>query len=165
MLSPALQFDADVTAISDALSGSTPDFTAAFQDLVNAPANITGAFLNGYGDVNVDTLLTDLGLNTLLTDLGITVPPTATADLGGLLRSAGSLLNGLDITEMVGVACPNVLCATFDIPSTAVGPIASLIGLGQAVAEAIGWSWRRQPARRAVERALSSVWGCRYGRL
>jgi hypothetical protein len=140
LLSPALQFDADETAISDAFSGSTPDFTTAFQDLVNAAANITGAFLNGYGDVNLDTLLTDLGLNTLLADAGIIVPPTATADLGGLLSPGGSLLNGLDITEMAGVACPNTLCATFDIPSTAVGPIASMIGLDQAIAEAIGWS-------------------------
>jgi hypothetical protein len=41
---------------------------------------------------------------------------------------------------MLGVACPNTLCATFDVPSTAVGPIASMIGLDQAIAEAIGWS-------------------------
>jgi hypothetical protein len=67
------------------------------------------------------------------------VPSTLTADLGGLLSPAGSLLNALDFTESLGVACPNVLCATFDVPSTAVGPIASMIGLGQAIAEVIGW--------------------------
>lgn len=134
LLSPALQFNADVTAISDALDSSTPDYTTAFQDLINAPANITGAFLNGFGDVNVDTLLTDLGISD------VSVPSTLTADLGGLLSPAGSLLNGLDFTEMLGVACPNTLCATFDIPSTEVGPIASMIGLEQAIAEAIGWS-------------------------
>lgn len=134
LLSPALQFNADVTAITDALDSSTPNFTAAFQDLLNAPANITGAFLNGYGDINVDTLLTDFGIS----DAG--VPSSLTADLGGLLSPAGSLLNGLDFTEMLGLGCPNPLCATFDIPSTAVGPIASMIGLDQAIAEAIGWS-------------------------
>ena len=134
LLSTALQFNADATVISDALDSSTPDFTTALQDLINAPANITGAFLNGYGDVSLDTLLTDLGISDA------SVPSTITADLGGLLSPAGSLLSGLDLTEMLGVACPTTLCATFDIPSTAVGPIASMIGLGQAIAEAIGWS-------------------------
>jgi hypothetical protein len=33
--------------------GSTPDFTTALQDLANMPADITNAFLNGYGDVDL----------------------------------------------------------------------------------------------------------------
>jgi len=52
-LSPVLEFNADITAIGDALGGSTPDLTTAFQDLVNMPADITNTFLNGYGDVDL----------------------------------------------------------------------------------------------------------------
>ncbi|MBV8291645.1 MAG: hypothetical protein JOY55_07470, partial [Mycobacterium sp.] len=144
LLGTGLQLHDDVTAISDALSAS--DFTTAFQDLLNAPANITGAFLNGFGDINVDTLLTDLGI------ADVSLPPTLMADLGGLLSPAGSLINGLDFTEMLGIACPNTLCATFDVPSTAVGPIASMIGLDQAIAAAIGWSGVGNPLA-----ALSSL--------
>jgi hypothetical protein len=139
LLSPALQFSADVTAISDALDSSTPDFTTAFEDLVNAPANITGAFLNGFGDIPLSTLLADLGIT------GVTLPPglSADIDLGGLLSPGGSLLNGIGFSDSFTVATLPILgnvTASIDVPGTAVGPIASMIGLDQAIAEAIGWS-------------------------
>ncbi len=130
-LSPVLQFNDDITGIADALSGNNPDLTTALQDLVNMPANLTNAFLNGYGDVNV---------NALLTEFGITVPAsglTPEVDLGGLLSPAGSLINGLGFTDTLGDC--SIACATFDVPTTAVGPIASMVGLDQAIAEAIGW--------------------------
>jgi hypothetical protein len=47
MLSPVLEFNADLTAIGDALGGGTPDFMTALQDLANMPADIINAFLNG----------------------------------------------------------------------------------------------------------------------
>lgn len=76
MLSPVLEFNADVTAIGDALGGSTPDLTTAFQDLANMPADITNAFLNGYGDVDLTPLLQDVGITLpSLTFLG--PPPTS----------------------------------------------------------------------------------------
>jgi hypothetical protein len=130
-LSPVLQFNDDITGIADALSGANPDYTTALDDLGDMPANLTNAFLNGYGDVNLDTLLTDFG---------IAVPASGIAgeaDLGGLLSPAGSLINGFGFTDTLGNC--DIACATFDVPTTAVGPVASMVELSQAIAEAIGW--------------------------
>ncbi len=131
-LSPVLQINDDVTGIVDALSGSNPDYTTAFDDLLNMPANVTNAFLNGYGDVNFDALLTEFG---------ISVPSSSStldADLGGLLSPAGSLINALGFTDTLGDC--SIGCATLDVPTRAVGPLASMVELSQAIAEAIGWS-------------------------
>jgi hypothetical protein len=136
-LSPILQFNDDITSITAALSGATPDYTSAFNDLADLPANVTNAFLNGYGDINLDALLADFGIAPLDTDA------TLTADLGGLLSPAGSLIDGIGISDSVG-AC-GVVCATFDVPATAVGPIASLFLQDQAIAESIGWDGVGQP--------------------
>jgi len=130
-LSPALQLNDDITSIVDALSGSNPDCTTALQDLANMPANVTNAFLNGHGDVNLDTLLSELGITVPASGL------TGEVDLGGLLSQAGSLLNALGFTDTLGDC--SIACATFDVPTTAVGPIASMIELSQAIAESIGW--------------------------
>jgi hypothetical protein len=130
-LSPALQFNDDVTGISEALSGADPNYTTAFDDLLNMPANLTNAFLNGYGDVNFDTLLSDLGVTPPATDIALDV------DLGGLLSPAGSLIDGVGFTDTLGDC--SIVCATLDVPTTAVGPLASLFEMDQAVAESIGW--------------------------
>lgn len=62
MLSPALQFHDDITAISGALSGAGgPDLGTAFQDLPDLPVNMTNAFLNGYGDVDLLPILDQFG--------------------------------------------------------------------------------------------------------
>jgi hypothetical protein len=37
------------------------------------------------------------------------------------------------------------VCATFDAPETAVGPLASLFEQDQAIAESIGWDGVGQP--------------------
>jgi hypothetical protein len=128
---PLLQLNDDVTAITTALSGSSPDYTTAFNDLLDMPANVTNAFLNGYGDISLDTLLTDFGIASPSTDA------TLTLDLGGLLSPAGSLINGIGFTDTLGDC--SIACATLDVPSTMVGPIASLILEDQAIAESIGW--------------------------
>jgi hypothetical protein len=136
-LSPYLQFTDDITGISAALDGANPDYPTAFDDLVNMPANLTNAFLNGYGDVNLDTVLTDLGI----------APPATsavfTADLGGLLSPAGSLIDGIGFSDTIGNC--SVVCATLDVPTTAVGPLASLFEQDQAIAESIGWDGVGQP--------------------
>jgi hypothetical protein len=128
---PLLQLDNDFTEISAALSGASPDYTTAFNDLLEIPANVTNAFLNGYGDISLDTLLTDFGISSPTTDA------TLTLDLGGLLSPAGSLIDGIGFSDTLGNC--DIACATFDVPSTAVGPIASLILEDQAIAESIGW--------------------------
>jgi hypothetical protein len=129
--SPILQLNDDITGITAALSGANPDYTTALDDLANAPTNLTNAFLNGYGEVNLDSLLTEFGITSPATDAALQV------DLGGLLSPAGSLINGIGFTDTLGDC--SIACATLDVPSTAVGPIASLFEMDQAVAESIGW--------------------------
>jgi hypothetical protein len=136
-LSPYLQFNDDITGISAALDGANPDYPTAFDDLLNMPANLTNAFLNGYGDVNLDTVLTDLGIATPPTDVALT------ADLGGLLSPAGSLIDGIGFNDTIGDC--SVVCATLNVPETAVGPLASLFEQDQAIAESIGWDGVGQP--------------------
>lgn len=134
-LSPYLQFNDDITGISAALGGAS--YTSAFDDVLNMPANLTNAFLNGYGDVNLDTVLTDLGIATPPTDIALT------ADLGGLLSPAGSLIDGIGFSDTFGYC--GAVCATFNVPETAVGPLASLFEQDQAIAESIGWDGVGQP--------------------
>jgi hypothetical protein len=131
-LGPIVQLDNDITGIVAALSGPTPDWTTAFQDLLNMPANLTSAFLNGYGNIDLSTLLSDFGAQLPASDANLVL------DLGGLLSPGGSLINGIGFSETLGDC--SIGCATFDVPTTEVGPIASMIGLEQAIAEAIGWS-------------------------
>jgi hypothetical protein len=88
MLSPVLEFNADITAIGDALGGGTPDLMTALQDLANMPADIINAFLNGYGDVDLMSLLQDVGislpaLSFFGTDANLT---DVTVDLQPVLR-------------------------------------------------------------------------------
>ncbi len=136
-LSPILQLNDDVTAITAALGGATPDYTTAFNDLADMPANVTNAFLNGYGDISLDTLLADFGATSPATDASLFF------DLGGLLSPAGSLINGIGFSDHLGDC--SIACATFDVPATAVGPIASLFLQDQAIAESIGWDGVGQP--------------------
>ena len=130
-VSPLLQLNDDITGITAALSGANPDYTTALDDLANMPANLTNAFLNGYGDVNLDSLLTEFGITPPATDAALQV------DLGGLLSPAGSLIDGIGFTDTLGNC--DIACATFDVPTTAVGPLASLVLEDQAIAESIGW--------------------------
>jgi hypothetical protein len=137
-LSPLLQLHDDFAAVTADLSGATPAYTAALNELADVPANVSNAFLNGYGDINLDTLLTDLGSSASGVDVS-----AIQLDLGGLLSPAGSLIDGIGLSDTFGNC--SIGCATLDIPSTAVGPIASLFLQDQAIAEAIGWDGMGQP--------------------
>jgi hypothetical protein len=133
-LSPLAQLLDDSVHVFDALDSSTPDYTTAFDDLLNMPANVTNAFLEGYGNAN-----------NLLADFGLSLPGvTPELDLGGLLSPAGSIFNavGFDLgvssmTDILGVTWS--ASAGINDPATAVGPVASLLELGQAIAQSIGW--------------------------
>jgi hypothetical protein len=154
-LSPVLEFNADITAIGDALSGSTPDFTTALQDLANMPADITNAFLNGYGDVDLLSLLNDVGITlpSLQFLPGVAADITdLNVDLGGLLSGGGSLFDALG----VGVDIPSFF-SSFDLPGLAVGPIASMVELDQSIAEALGWSGSGDPLSSLADLGASSA--------
>lgn len=92
-ISPWVALANDLSGISTALFGATPDFTTALQDLVNIPADMVGGFLNG-ATLDLSSLIPaieHLGL--------IPLPPGASLDglsitFGGLL-SAGAT-SGLD---------------------------------------------------------------------
>jgi hypothetical protein len=138
-VSPLLQLHDDFASIASALSGSTHDYAVALKDVVDIPANVTNAFLNGYGDISLDTLTTDFGISA---PSGVDVTAIE-LDFGGLLSPGGSLIDGIGITGTLG-SC-SIVCATLDVPSSAVGPIASLFEQDQAIAEAIGWDGVGQP--------------------
>jgi hypothetical protein len=134
VLSPALQFDTDLININDALEGPTADYTTAFQDLAEMPANVTNAFLNGFGEVSIQPLLADLGISIpSVPFLGGTTIGDVSVDLGGLLSGGGSLFDaiGADIDTSIG---------DMDLSGVAVGPLASMVELDQSIAAALGWS-------------------------
>jgi hypothetical protein len=153
MLSPILEFNADVTAIGDALFGSTPDLTTAFQDLINMPADITNAFLNGFGEVDLTPLLNDLGITLpSLTFFGAPADITdVNVDLGGLLSPAGSLFDALGLDLDVPAL------GTIDSSGLAVGPLASMVEFGQSIAEALGWSGVGDPLAGLADAGASAA--------
>ncbi|MGH3968094.1 MAG: hypothetical protein ACRDTV_08280, partial [Mycobacterium sp.] len=134
LFSPWAQLLDDGVHIFDALASSTPDYTTALADLEAIPANVTNAFLEGYGNIN-----------NLLSDFGLSLPGvTPELDLGGLLSPAGSLFNavGFDLgasssTTVLGVTWS--ASADLNDPATTVGPIASMLEMGQAITQSIGW--------------------------
>lgn len=133
-LSPWAQLLDDGVHIFDALTSGTPDYATALTDLEAIPANVTNAYLEGYGNVG-----------NLLSDFGLSLPGvTPELDLGGLLSPAGSLFNafGYDLgvsssTDILGVTWS--ASAGLSDPATTVGPIASMLEMGQAIAQSIGW--------------------------
>lgn len=131
-LGPILQIKDDVTDIINSLSGASPDWNAALTELLDMPANLTNALLNGYGEVSLTALLAEFGLSIPGLNASLDF------DLGGLLSPGGSLLNGLGFSTDLGDC--SIVCAAFDVPTSAVGPIASMIEMAQAMAEAIGWN-------------------------
>lgn len=131
-------------AITSLVAGN---FAAAVQNLINMPANIVGAVLNG-ANMNLD------GLVPLLNRAGLLAPGTTLHNLSiqfGGLFSAGATGAGMDgepiniggsIFNAVGMTTTTDLMGfplTLEIPGVAIGPIAALVRFGQIIAKAIGW--------------------------
>ncbi|MBU3685164.1 MAG: hypothetical protein FGM25_02000 [Mycobacterium sp.] len=117
---------------------SAGNFTAAINELINVPAYVTNAFLNG-GE--------NLDLTPILGLLGITLPASVQAlglNMGGLLTGSGVqpgetygvAFDGLSATASVQLD-PRLPAVTVVDPGLPVGPIGALIFADQAVAEAI----------------------------
>ena len=103
------------------------------------PLNTTNAFFEGYG--NAYNLLEELGVGPIL-------GTTPQVDLGGLFSPAGSFFNALGFDFHVGgTEGVDTFIGTFSVtasafltdPAQMVGPIASMLETGQAIAQAIGW--------------------------
>lgn len=137
VVSPILALVASAGAIVENLTGETPDLQAAFNTLINTPAVMADAFLNG-GQT--------LDLTPVLDALGIDLDPAPGTDIqrvgitfGGLLSPGGSVFNALGFDIVIGgrIAVP--------VPGQGPGFVGSLIGLTQAIAKAIGWDGTGNP--------------------
>jgi hypothetical protein len=130
-----------------ALGGATPDLTTAFDDLVNIPASLAGAVLNGYGDLDLSALLP-----LLPSDLfdGASLSSAELA-LGGLLSEGGSLFNALGLGIDIGGVTLGLSAG--DGP----GALGSLQDLGQQLAEALGWSGTGEPLSSLADLGASAA--------
>ncbi|MCB0948182.1 MAG: outer membrane porin GjpA, partial [Mycobacterium sp.] len=136
LLGPAIS---PLLALSDSIQAT---FTAiqegawedALNSLINIPAAMTGAFLNGYGTLNLEALIPliqpELPLGTL-TELNLA--------MGGLLSPAGSLFNSVGMKVKSG---PITLLSATGVPA---GFFGTLLATGQAIAKAIGWDGEGNP--------------------
>ena len=104
------------------------DIIGALNDLINIPAAVTNAFLNGGQTLQLTPLLNLFGVKIPdIERIGIT--------MGGLLSPGGSLFNALDMDLTVTLPpIPPLDIAVHGVPTGALG---SLIGLTNTVADAI----------------------------
>ncbi|WP_231646111.1 outer membrane porin GjpA [Mycolicibacterium mengxianglii] len=93
VIGPVLALGANVAEIVANLTGETPDLGAAVNTLINTPAAMTDAFLNGGQSLDLTPVLTALGLNL---ELSPGIPITVGVTFGGLLSPGGSIFNALD---------------------------------------------------------------------
>ncbi|KUI28323.1 hypothetical protein AU196_17175 [Mycobacterium sp. IS-1742] len=131
IIGPVLALAASGSAIFAELTGETPDIGAAFNTLINTPAAVVDAFLNGGQTLDLTPVLSALG-----PALGLELPPGTEIGLtfGGLLSPGGSIFNALDIG-----------LGPISIPGQGPGAIGSLIDLSQAIARALGWDGTGNP--------------------
>jgi hypothetical protein len=132
VVAPVLALAASVGAIVNNLTGEEPDLEAAFNTLVNIPASMADAFLNGGQTLDLTPVLTALGVDLEL------IPGLPPADIGltfgGLLSPGGSIFNALDISA-----------GPIFVTGQGPGAIGSLINLSKAIARAIGWDGTGNP--------------------
>lgn len=130
-LGPLLALAASTQLIIDDLTDGTPDPEAALNTLINTPAEMADAFLNGGQTLDLTPALSALG-----PVLGLELPEGTTigVTLGGLLSPGGSLFNALEI------GIPGL-----EIEGNGPGAIGSLIDLSHVIAKAIGWDGTGNP--------------------
>ena len=139
VLSPILALNDSIQDIVSDLSGATPDLTAALDNLLDIPANIADAYLNGQF---LDGTSPEIDLGSLISALGVApyYSVDATLPLGGLLSTdGGSLLSALALSIGYAPPCSDDICFgefSFQLGG-AVGPLAALEVLAQDIAQAI----------------------------
>ncbi|KUI35165.1 hypothetical protein AU195_09705 [Mycobacterium sp. IS-1496] len=137
IIGPVLALAASGSAIFAELTSETPDIGAAFNTLINTPAAVADAFLNGGQVLDLTPVLSALG-----PALGLDLPPGTEIGIafGGLLSPGGSIFNALDIA-----------LGPISIPGQGPGAIGSLINLSQAIARALGWDGTGNPLHEEEE--------------
>ena len=131
-IGPVLALAASTQLITSNLTGETPDLEAALNTLINTPADMADAFLNGGQTLDITPLVSLVGSDLL--PEGTTVGLT----LGGLLSPGGSIFNALDLSIPFGGV-------NLTLPGQGPGAIGSLIDLSKVVAKAIGWDGTGNP--------------------
>lgn len=131
VLSPVVQLVRSFTAFGDYLKDG--DFLGAINELINIPAKMTNAFLNGGGFLDLTGIVSKI-LPIPVDKVGV--------NLGGLLTSTpldGSLVNADDPptkwsggTAFDGIAIDLGILGGSGIP---VGPLGSMVGMGQFLSE------------------------------
>lgn len=131
VINPALALGGSLNAVFENLTGEAPDLEAALNTLLNTPAAMADAFLNGGQSIDITPLLNAVGLESPIPGLNF----KAQLVFGGLLSPGGSIFNALTIDLGDGSG------------PTGVGPgaIGSLIGLTQQIAKALGWDGTGNP--------------------
>ncbi len=132
VIGPVLALAATSQALIDNLTGETPDFEAALNTLINSPAEVADAFLNGGQTLDITPLVSLLGSDLL--PEGTTVGLT----FGGLLSPGGSIFNALDLSIPFGGV-------NLTLAGQGPGAIGSLIDLSKVIAKAIGWDGSGNP--------------------
>ncbi len=134
VVAPVLALGAGFQAVFDELSAEDPDLESAFNSLVNIPADMADAFLNGGQTLDLTPVVSLLAADLLPegTEIGIA--------LGGLLSPGGNIFNALDLTVPF-----DLLPEPLHIAGQGPGAIGSLIDLTKTIAKAIGWDGTGNP--------------------
>jgi len=155
-ISPLVALSNSITEISDALSAETPDFEAAFNGMLNIPANMVDGFLNG-SDLDLDALLpaiNDAGLlpeGMELTSLdfafgGLLSPGVASGagDQGDYVFDDGTVVDpvGGSIFNNLGLTLDGVpILGELNLDSVPIGPIAAMEQWSQVMGVLLGDNW------------------------
>jgi hypothetical protein len=137
-VSPLLELSNSIGSIIEAIQDN--DWVGVLNDIVNIPAQVTDGFLNGYGTIDLTSLVE-----------GVTLPigtiRSLSIELGGLLSPGGSPLFdalGADIcTTLPIVGCRSI--PPFPISGNELGPLGSLIETSHNIAQEIGWDGTGNP--------------------
>jgi hypothetical protein len=154
ILNPLLALNDSYQNIVTDLGGATPDTTAALNELLDIPANILDATLNGQF---LDGATPEIDLSSLVTDLG--AAPYYSVDgpellLGGLLSpDGGSFLDALAYSVSYFPPCSDDVCFGEEQLGNGaqIGLLGALETLSQDVAEALGWAGPGNPFDAAAD--------------
>lgn len=135
VIGPVLALNQSVTDIVTAIKAS--NWSGAVNELLNIPAKMTNAFLNGGQLLDLTALIPVLGLPSEVKTLGLA--------MGGILSPGGSLFNTLDLSVQILPIGPPTTVA-----GVGAGPIGSLMGVGWEVASAIGWTRDGNPLKPGI---------------
>ena len=160
VLNPLLALNDSYQDIASDLTGATPDTTGALDEVLDIPANILDAYLNGQF---LDGSIPEIDLNSLVTALG--VAPYYSVDgpvllLGGLLSPAGGpFLDALSYQVGYFPPCSPTSCFAEEQLSlgSQIGLLGGLETLSQDVAQALGWSGTGNPLDAAPDLSISAA--------